>query len=175
VDSDPLTQARGVAAPAPAVAVGRKARRTTKRGGRRAVIQLGIGMAIIVGALSFLAYQGLAHNLVYYITPSELLAKGASAQGQGFTLGGQVKPDSQSWNRRTHALTFVLRDPKAAVRVVSTRLPPPLFASGIGAVVQGTYRNGVFRASTVLIKHSSTYVAPKPGQLPQNDQFVNNK
>lgn len=138
----------------------------------RPVVQLGIGMAVILGALAFLAYQGLSNNLVYYITPSELLARGPAGQGQEVRLGGQVRPGSQVWNRRTHVLTFVLQDPRGHVRVTSSSLPPPLFGSGIGAVVQGYYRSGTFHASSLLVKHSSDYVAPKPGQLPKPDQFV---
>lgn len=143
-----------------------------RRSSRRAVVQLGIGMLIILGALAFLAFQGLTHDLVYYITPSELLAKGASGEGQQLTLGGQVRPGSIRYNKTTKELQFVLQDPKGHVAVMSYGLPPTLFAPGIGAVVQGVYRKSVFHASQLMIKHSSTYVAPKPGQLPKNDNYV---
>jgi len=130
-------------------------------------------MTVIVAAISFLAYQGLSDNLVYYITPSELLAKGAAGQGQQLQLGGQVRPGSLLWNKASHVLEFVLQDPKAQVRVVSNEVPPPLLQAGLGAVVGGTYRNGVFHATSILVKHSSTYVAPKSGHLPKPDQYVN--
>jgi cytochrome c-type biogenesis protein CcmE len=135
---------------------------------------LAIGMAVIVAALAFLAYQGLSNNLVYYITPSELLARGAAANGQHFRLGGQVRPGSIRWNPNTKVLRFVLQDPKGGhVRVVSYGLlPPELFRNGIGAVVEGTYRNGLFTATNIMIKHSSNYVAPKPGQMPKSDNYV---
>lgn len=162
----------GLAAdPVPTVHTGERVRRFG-RSRRNPVLTLGVGMAVIAGALAFLAFQGLSNNLVYYITPSELLAKGQAAYGQQLRLGGQVKRGSQVWNKRRHLLRFVLQDPKSYVVVVSTALPPPLFRSGIGAVVQGVYTNGVFHASSVLVKHSSTYVAPKKGQLPRPDQFA---
>lgn len=150
--------------------IGRRTRTGVgSRSSRRAVVQLGIGMAVIVAALGFLAYQGLSHALVYYITPSELLAKGASAQGEQLNLGGQVRPGSIRWNKTTHRLRFILQDPRASIPVTSGELDRPLFAGGIGAVVQGTYGRGVFHATSVLVKHSSDYVAPKPGQVPGND------
>ena len=142
------------------------------RSSRRAVIQLAIGMLVILAAIGYLALQGLSDNLVYYITPSELLAKGHAADGQQLRLGGQVRPGSQRYSAATHIFRFVLQDPKASVPVVSSDMPPPLFASGIGAVVQGTYSKGVFHATLIMVKHSSDYVAPKPGQLPKSDNYV---
>jgi cytochrome c-type biogenesis protein CcmE len=131
-------------------------------------------MLVILSALGFLVYQGLSNNLVYYITPSELLARGASADGQQLSLGGQVRPGSQHWNSRTQRLTFILQDPHGHVGVVSHGLPPSMFASGIGVVVQGVFRKSTFSAATLMVKHSSTYVAPKPGHLPKPDNFANN-
>ncbi|HZT95976.1 MAG TPA: cytochrome c maturation protein CcmE [Chloroflexota bacterium] len=140
---------------------------------RRPVALLATGMAVIVAALAFLAYQGLTNNLVYYITPSELLAKGSSAYGQQLRVGGQVRPGSQQWDRRTRVFTFVIQDPRAHIAVTSRGLPPALFASGIGVVVQGSFNGAVFHASQLMVKHSSNYVAPKPGHLPKPDNYVN--
>ena len=36
-----------------------------------------VGSALIIGVIGVLIYQGLSSNLVYYITPSELLASSA--------------------------------------------------------------------------------------------------
>lgn len=139
---------------------------------RRPARALALGATLIAAVLAFLIYQGLSNNLVYYITPSELIAKGALAEGQNFRLGGQVRPGSIRWNSRTAVLRFVLQDPKASVPVVSHGVPPELFSPKIGCVVEGTYLNHVFDATNLMIKHSSTYVAPKPGQLPKQDNYV---
>lgn len=131
-----------------------------------------LGFALIVSTLGFLVYQGLASNLVYYVTPSELLAKGLGAGGGSLRLGGQVRPGSRHWNAASQTLTFVLQDPKAAVPVVSHGLPPQMFREGIGVVVEGMYRHGLFRATDLMIKHCATYRAPKPGQVPPPDNCV---
>jgi cytochrome c-type biogenesis protein CcmE len=138
---------------------------------RRPARSLALGGAIILAALGFLIYQGISNNLVYYITPSELLAKGAAANGQSFRLGGQVRPHSVRWNPYTKVVSFVLQDPKRSVRVVSQGQPPALFREGIGCVVEGTFAHGTFTATTVMVKHSGTYVAPKPGDTPVPDNF----
>lgn len=139
---------------------------------RRPVRALIIGVLVIAAALGFLVYQGLANNLVYYITPSELLAKGAAANGQSFRLGGQVRPGSVHWNAKTRFLRFVLQDPKGSVAVVSQGLPPQMFKAGVGVVVEGTYRSHRFSATTLMVKHCSTYRAPKPGHVPKPDDCV---
>lgn len=140
---------------------------------RRPARSLAIGAALIAGVLGFLVYQGLSNNLVYYITPSELAAKGPSAVGQPFRLGGQVRPGSVRWNAATQALRFVLQDPKGAITVTSHGIPPEMFKAGIGVVVEGTDRGSLFAATTLMIKHGSNYRAPKPGQTPVPDNFVN--
>jgi|SRR5579859_363191 len=139
---------------------------------RRPVRNLTLGALIIAAALGFLLYQGLSNNLVYYITPSELYAKGPGANGQNFRLGGQVRPGSVSWNPTTLNLRFVLQDPKSRVSVKSHGLPPEMFRAGAGVVVEGTFTNGTFAATNLMVKHGSTYKAPKPGQTPLPDNFA---
>lgn len=139
---------------------------------RRRIRTLALGIAVITAALGFLVYQGLANNLVYYVTPSELLAKGAAADGQSLRLGGLVRPGSRRWNAATQTLSFVLQDPKASVPVVSHGLPPQMFREDIGVVVEGTYRQGLFQATDLMIKHCADYRAPKPGQVPPPDNCV---
>jgi cytochrome c-type biogenesis protein CcmE len=129
-----------------------------------------IGAVVIVAALGFVVYQGLASNLVYYITPSELLAQGPTA-GQSFRVGGQVKPGSIHWNVKTASLRFIIRDPKTAIPVVTHGEPPQLFRAGAGVVVEGTFAHGLFSATTLMIHHDNRYVAPKPGSTPAPDTF----
>jgi cytochrome c-type biogenesis protein CcmE len=139
---------------------------------RRPVRSLAIGVSLIAGVLGFLVYQGLSNNLVYYVTPSELLAKGSKADGQSLRLGGQVRPGSRHWNSTTQTLSFVLQDPEASVPIISHGLPPQMFREGVGVVVEGTYSHGLFRATNLMIKHCATYRAPKPGQVPPPDNCV---
>jgi cytochrome c-type biogenesis protein CcmE len=132
-----------------------------------------IGSALIVGVIGVLIYQGLSNDLVYYITPSELLAK-QNIVGQNFRLGGQVRPGSVQLNAKTRFLSFVLQDPKGSIQVVSHDLPPQMFRSGIGVVVEGTYTGRQFSATSLMVKHSNAYRAPKPGQTPVPDTYVDN-
>jgi cytochrome c-type biogenesis protein CcmE len=47
-----------------------------------------------------------------------------------------------------------------------------MFREGVGVVVEGTYVRGLFRATDLMIKHCSTYRAPKPGEVPPPDNCV---
>lgn len=139
---------------------------------RRPARSLIAGIIVIVAALGFLVYQGLASSLVYYITPSELLAKGIHADGQNFRLGGQVVPGTVHIDRTMKTVRFIMRDPKASIHVTSQGIPPPLFRAGMGVVVEGTWTGALFRATDLLVKHCSTYRAPAPGHVPPPDNCV---
>ncbi len=120
-----------------------------------------LAAVLVVGALLYLIIGGIRGAIVYYTTPSELLAQGASAVGRSMRLGGQVAPGSKHWNAQTLDLHFVLTDGTASVAVVHHGAPPDLFTEGQGAVVEGTYgSDGIFTAHSIIVKHSEQYVPP---------------
>jgi len=147
--------------------------RVATRSSRRAVVQLAAGMIVILGAIGFLAYQGLTNALVYYITPSELLRKGDADIGVQLRLGAEVKPGSLHFTPSNHIVRFVLEDGKSAVPVVSlpSVVAPAMLHGGGGAVVQGTYNGHVFRATSILVKHDANYSPPRPGQAPSDSGY----
>lgn len=123
---------------------------------------VGAGLLAIVG---WLAFSGLSDALVYYLTPTELAARGQAAIGQSVRLGGLVLPGSVSGSATD--LTFVLTDGDTQITVHSSVAPTSSFREGAGAVVEGELRpDGVFEADEVLVKHDENYVAPSPGELP---------
>src|SRR5436305_3283942 len=133
-----------------------------------------IGGFVILAALGFLVYEGISNNLVYYLTPSELLAK-SNIEGQSFRLGGQVRMGSVHWNAGSQLLSFIIQDPKASLEVVSHGVPPALFRGGRGVVVEGTYAHHLFDATTLMIKHSNSYRAPAKGKTPNPSSFEGTK
>jgi cytochrome c-type biogenesis protein CcmE len=68
------------------------------------------GAVIIVGVFAYLLYGGIDQNVVYFLTPHELLAKGTRAIDAPVRLGGQVKPGSVKWNDATLDLRFTITD-----------------------------------------------------------------
>jgi cytochrome c-type biogenesis protein CcmE len=123
---------------------------------------VGAGVAAIIG---WLAFSGVGNALVYYLTPTELAARGEAAIGQSVRLGGLVLPGSVSGSATD--LTFVLTDGETEITVHSSVAPTSSFREGAGAVVEGVLGpDGVFEADEVLVKHDENYVAPTQGQLP---------
>ena len=127
-----------------------------------------LGLAVIIGAFSWLLFGGLDKNVVFFLTPAELLAKGTEAVDRPVRLGGQVKPGSVKWDEATLDLRFTVTDGSGDVMVHSTGSPPQMFRDGMGVVVEGRFGpDSLFRASSLMIKHSNEYRAPVEGQRPQ--------
>ena len=127
-------------------------------------------VAVVLAVVAYLAFSNIGSALVYYVTPTELLARGDAAIGETVRLGGQVKVGSISGDPTD--LTFVLTDPDAEITVHSTASPTRSFREGSGAVVEGALgADGVFEATRVIVKHDENYQAPEPGTEPSDRGF----
>ncbi len=131
-------------------------------------LTLGLGVGLVLVIFGYFAFGGLGRSLVYFWTPTELLAEGDAAYGTSVRLGGMVEPGSVRWNAETRELRFRLTDEGGTVEVFSAGVPPQMFleaaerATPIGAVVEGTLtREDVFRATNLMVKHSQEYRAPE--------------
>jgi len=123
------------------------------------------GAAVIVAVFAWLLFGGLQKNVVFFLTPKELLAKGNEGVGVPVRLGGQVKPGSVKWNAQTLDLRFTVTDGAREMQVHSTGAPPQMFRDGMGVVVEGRVGTaGVFDATGLMVKHSNEYRPPKPGE-----------
>ncbi|HZO19892.1 MAG TPA: cytochrome c maturation protein CcmE [Gemmatimonadaceae bacterium] len=130
-------------------------------------IGMGLAALAILGTFGFLIYGGIGENLVYFLTPQELFARGDKAYDVPLRLGGQVVPGSVEWNADKVDLRFKISDGVQTVAVHSSGAPPQMFRDGIGVVVEGRYnRAGVFESTSVMVKHSNEYRAPKHGEKP---------
>ena len=124
--------------------------------GRGVPPKLWIGGGLLVVAIAYLMMTSLQTNAVYYVTVSELVARGGSS-GQTVRVGGAVV-DGSIQHDRTH-LSFQLTDGTAAIPVQHTGTVPDLF----GYRTEGAYQdvvvegrlgpNGVFEARNIIVKH----------------------
>ncbi|MBV6520450.1 MAG: Cytochrome c-type biogenesis protein CcmE [Gemmatimonadaceae bacterium] len=126
-----------------------------------------IAATIVLGVFGYLMVGGLDKNVVFFLTPKELLAKGEKGYDIPVRLGGMVAPGSVKWDADKLDLRFVVNDGEGSVTVHSKGAPPQMFRDGMGVVVEGRYRrDGVFESSNLMIKHSNEYHPPKPGESP---------
>lgn len=137
------------------------------RGRKRAT--LAVAVVIVLAAFGYLLLGGIGENIVYFLTPEELLARGTAVHDVPVRLGGQVNPGSVQWDAERLDLRFEVTDGKATVEVHSTGAPPQMFRDGMGVVIEGRMRpEGVFQSSELMVMHSNEYRAPQPGETPRD-------
>lgn len=141
----------------------------TRRGRK---LGLALGLVVLLGSFVYLVAGEIGGNLVYFVTPGELLAQGTKAYDKPVRLGGQVKPGSIAWDAQAMDLRFIVQDSTGKELAVRARnAPPPMFRDGMGVVLDGSLtRASVFEATNLLIKHSNEYRAPEDGQHPMDMQ-----
>lgn len=122
-----------------------------------------VALAIAGGALAFIAMGDLGENLVYYWSPSEMVAQKEKAQGATIRLGGMVEPGSVK--QEGNVLNFRVTDGATSVDVASTGVPPQMFREGIGVIVEGAMKgDGTFACNRLMVKHDNEYRAPTEGE-----------
>jgi len=116
----------------------------------RAFIVPAVGLIAI--AIGFLVFS-LNDSLIYFKTPTELLVEPDSDART--RLGGQVV--NGTIVESTTDITFEVTDGVEAITVIHSGAPQQLFQEGIGVVVEGVWRDGVFRSDTMIIRHDEQY------------------
>jgi cytochrome c-type biogenesis protein CcmE len=121
------------------------------------------GAVVIIAVFSWMIFGGLRDNVVFFLTPRELLAKGPEGVDVPVRLGGLVRPGSRIWDASTLDLRFTVADSATGgdtVRVKSSGAPPQMFREGMGVIVEGRLgRDSVFHATSLMVKHSEEYRA----------------
>lgn len=134
-------------------------------------MQKRIGIFVLIGVIvlgvGFLLFGKLEKNIVYFVTPTELLAKGEQAHNKPVRLGGTVKKGTIDWSANGPLLKFQLTDGTKEIPVTGNQTPPQMFTEEMGVVVEGKLAsNGTFNAERLMVKHSNEYRPPKEGQKP---------
>jgi cytochrome c-type biogenesis protein CcmE len=118
------------------------------------------GLAIL-GIAVTLVLSAFRSNLVFFFTPTQVVAHEAP-QGRNFRIGGLVEKGSVKRQPDGVTVRFVVTDTAKSVPVTFTGILPDLFKEGKGVVAQGKLgADGVFVASEVLAKHDENYMPPE--------------
>jgi cytochrome c-type biogenesis protein CcmE len=123
-------------------------------------------IAVIVGAVVWLAAGGFSETKTYYKTIAGLNRMGAGALGKRLRVAGDV--EAGSIERAGGRVRFVLRQEQRTLRVVyrGTAPLPDTFRDGAQAVADGQLgRDGIFEATKVYAKCASKYES-QPGGAP---------
>ena len=129
---------------------------------RKKRLMLILGGLAILGIAAALVLNAFQKNLVFFFTPSQIVAKEAPLD-RTFRLGGLVEKGSVS--RDGVMVNFVVTDTFRQVPVRYQGILPDLFKEGKGVVAQGKLgADGVFVAQEVLAKHDENYMPPEAAE-----------
>ncbi|WP_457323782.1 cytochrome c maturation protein CcmE [Roseateles sp. P5_E11] len=118
-----------------------------------------LAMLALLAMAGGLVLKAFRQNLVFFVTPSEIV-RGEASAGTRFRLGGMVAPGSVQ-RGADGLMSFTVTDGARDV-AVSYRGPlPDLFREGKGVVAQGKLAGLGFVADEVLAKHDESYMPPE--------------
>jgi cytochrome c-type biogenesis protein CcmE len=130
----------------------------TPRRRRMALVAL---IVLGVGSAAALALTAFKDNLLYFYSPSDVIAGKAPAD-RVFRVGGMVPEGSFRREPGSLEAQFVLTDYAHEVKVSYTGVLPDLFREGQGVIARGRMGpDGVFVADEVLAKHDENYMPPE--------------
>ena len=116
---------------------------------------------LLLGAAAALVLTALKENLVYFKSPTEILAE-PPANSRSIRLGGLVEEGSLERQADGVTVIFAITDLANSVPVTYKGILPDLFREGQGVITQGKLGpDGVFLADEVLAKHDETYMPPE--------------
>jgi len=120
-----------------------------------ASVKLWVAGSAIMLAVVYLVVMGLQNSAVYFLTVSELQAKGAGAHNQLFRVAGNLVPGSAAPDASGVGMHFQIADPTSAPLPVVYRggQVPDIMGDNVEIVAEGKLNaDGTFVANTVLAK-----------------------
>lgn len=124
----------------------------------RSRLRLGIVIAVVLGAIAFLAIQGLGNATTFYRNADEAVAKRSSLGDSRFRLQGVVTPGSI--HDVGADVAFDVEYDCVTVPVVHQGPRPPLFKNGIPVVLEGAFAEGTaktFDSDRIIVRHTEEY------------------
>ncbi len=129
-----------------------------------------MGLVGVAAVVTWLIWTGVSTTMVYYLTPTELIAKTTADptfHDMGVKVGARVVPGTYHKAGAGQPHTFVVHDTEDESVTFTVEYAgdmPDTFTDSpdmiVDAVVEGRYReDGVFVATTVLTKCGSRYEA----------------
>jgi len=125
-----------------------------------------VGLVGVAAVVSYLIWTGVSQTMVYYLTPTELLARveaDPSFRNVGVKVSGQVVKGSyhRVEGQLLHEFRVQgLKDPSASFPVEYRDVLPETFNDQADVVLEGRFgSDGVFQATSVLTKCGSHYEA----------------
>lgn len=119
-----------------------------------------VGVLLVVGVLSFLAYSGFDESKAYYKFVDELQAMGDDAYAKRLKVHGNVVPGSIKKSGSNLEFLLTRNGVTIPVKYVGKDPVPDTFKDDCEAVIDGRLReSGVFEGELIQAKCASKYEA----------------
>ena len=130
----------------------------TKKVKNRIIFLSLIVLTILIS--SIFIFKVLKKNLLYFLTPTEILNIQDTRINEVYRIGGMVKENSITANK--DEIKFIVTDFNNEILVTYKGSIPNLFAEGKGVVVEGKLKDKKFIvAKKILAKHDENYMPPE--------------
>ena len=121
----------------------------------RRLVFVGIAMGLLAAATG-LILSALRENIVFFYSPSDILAKPPNPEHR-IRIGGLVEAGSVE-KPGGGVVKFRVTDTAQTIAVSYRGILPDLFREGQGIVAGGRFAGGLFTADEVLAKHDENYM-----------------
>ena len=127
---------------------------------------------LIISGFLVITLFALREQILYFMTPSELLQQPPQSISRSLSLGGVVCHNSIVHDEATHTYTFEVTDSSETIKVVYVGIAPDLFKEGQAVVAQGVLKGNVFHARRILAKHDENYMPAAVAKKMQGSEAV---
>ena len=118
--------------------------------------------------LIFFILKSLRKNILYFVTPTEIIQKEEIVTEKKIRIGGMVKKESLEINENN--IQFIITDTKNEIAVNYSGAIPNLFVEGKGVIAEGKLKDkNFFLADKILAKHDENYLPPNVKKVTENN------
>ena len=124
-------------------------------------VKMFLGLAVLIAAMGYLAFQAFQSATVYYLTVSELHQREPSQDGRVVRVSGKLVDGSFVREPESILANFTITDGVETLNAVHHGVVPDLFFNAHSEIIlEGSYTQaGVFESQNVIVKCPSKYVA----------------
>jgi cytochrome c-type biogenesis protein CcmE len=138
---------------------------SAKTGGK---LKFVIGGLLILGAIAYVTLSSFQNNAIYYLTLKEVNAQRASLVGQPIRINAPLDKSSIQFDDKSLTLKFNLTENNLVLPVIYKGVVPDTMTQGESVVAEGRLgADGVFQASTILVKCPSKYESQPVDSTPK--------
>jgi cytochrome c-type biogenesis protein CcmE len=124
-------------------------------------VKVFFGLAVMIAAMGYFAFQAFQSATMYYLTVSELSQLGPTEDGRSVRVNGKLVEGSFVREPDSTLASFSITDGSVTMAAIHDGVVPDLFFNEHSEIIlQGSYTaKGVFESQTVIVKCPSKYIA----------------